>query len=42
MEMDAIKQIVKIPKNHEIKIKIPDYLSENETIEVILRKKSAN
>jgi hypothetical protein len=44
MEMDAIKQIVKIPKNHEIKIKIPDYLSENETIEVILivRKKSGD
>jgi hypothetical protein len=42
MEMEAIKQIVKIPKNHEIKIKIPDYLLENETIEVILivRKKS--
>ncbi|MEK7399221.1 MAG: hypothetical protein AAB116_19965 [Candidatus Poribacteria bacterium] len=42
MEMEAIKRIMKIPKNHEVKIKVPDYLLENETVEVILivRKKS--
>ena len=34
--MEAIKQIVRIPKNHEIRIKIPQYLPENEIIEVIL------
>ncbi len=34
--MEAIKQIIRIPKNHEIKIKIPNYLSENDLIEVIL------
>ncbi len=40
--MEAIKRIMKIPKNHEVKIKVPDYLLENETVEVILivRKKS--
>jgi hypothetical protein len=42
--MEAIKQIMRVPKNHEIKIKVPEYLSENETIEVILivKKKSDN
>ena len=34
--MEAIKQIVKIPKDHEIKIKIPSYIPENEVVEVIL------
>lgn len=34
--MEAIKQIVRIPKNHEIKIKVPQEFPENETIEVIL------
>nr|QNO50411.1 hypothetical protein CKJHOKLD_00032 [Methanosarcinales archaeon ANME-2c ERB4] len=34
--MEAIKQIVRIPKDHEIGIKIPQYLPENETVEVIL------
>ena len=34
--MEAIKQIIKIPKNHEIKIKVPREFPENETIEVIL------
>lgn len=34
--MEAIKQIVKIPKDHEIKIKIPSYIPENEIVEVIL------
>ena len=34
--MEAIRQIVKTPKNHEIGIKIPEYVPENETVEVIL------
>lgn len=34
--MKAIKQIVKIPKSHEVKIKIPPNVPENETMEVIL------
>ena len=40
--MKAIKQIMRVPKNHEIKIKVPEYLFENEIVEVILivKKKS--
>ncbi len=34
--MEAIKQIVRIPKNHEIRIKIPQSIPENEAVEVIL------
>lgn len=34
--MEAIKQIVRIPEDHEIRIKIPQYVPENETMEVIL------
>lgn len=34
--MEAIKQIVKIPKNHEIRIKIPPHIPENEIVELIL------
>ena len=34
--MEAIKQIVRIPENHEIRIKIPQYIPENEVVEVIL------
>ncbi|MCD6206834.1 MAG: hypothetical protein J7J06_02445 [Methanosarcinales archaeon] len=34
--MGAIKQIVRIPKNHKIGIKIPHYVPENEMVEVIL------
>lgn len=34
--MEAIKQIVRIPKNHEIKLKIPQEVPENEAVEVIL------
>lgn len=34
--MEAIKQIVRIPKNHEIRIKIPHDVPENEIMEVIL------
>jgi len=34
--MGAIKQIVRIPKDHKIGIKIPHYVPENEMVEVIL------
>jgi len=34
--MEAIKRIVRVPENHEIIIKVPQYLPENEIVEVIL------
>lgn len=34
--MEVLKQILKIPGNHELKIKIPLNIPENETVEVIL------
>jgi len=34
--MEAIKQMVRIPEDHEIKIKIPYYIPENEVVEVLL------
>ena len=42
--MEAIKQMVRIPKNHEIKIKVPLNVPPNEVAEVILivRKRTEN
>jgi hypothetical protein len=34
--MEAIRQIVRIPRNHEVKIKVPEHIAENELMEVIL------
>ncbi len=34
--MEAIKQIIRTPHNHEVKIKIPQYIPENDPVEVIL------
>ncbi len=34
--MEAIKQMVRIPKNHEIKIKVPQNVPPNEVAEVIV------
>lgn len=34
--MKAIKQIMRIPHNHEIKLKIPSFIPENELVEMIL------
>ncbi len=34
--MEAIKQTVKISKNHEVRIKVPEYFPENEIVDVIL------
>jgi len=41
-QMEAIKQIVRTPKNREIRITIPDHVPENDLVEIILffRKKS--
>ena len=40
--MEAIKKIVRIPKDHEVRIKVPQYVPENELVEIVLiiRKKS--
>jgi len=40
--MEAIKHRVRIPKNHEVRIKIPQTVPENELVEIILiiRKKT--
>ena len=42
--MEAIKQIVRIPEDHELRIKIPGSVPENEMMEVILisKKKQDN
>ena len=34
--MEAIKHLIKTPRNHEITIKIPDYVLEDEEVEIIL------
>jgi hypothetical protein len=34
--MEAIRQIVRIPRNHELRIKIPDHVAEDDLMEVIL------
>ena len=40
--MEVIKQIVRIPKNHELKIKIPKHIPANEVAELILFVKGKN
>ena len=42
--MEAIRQIVRIPEDYEIKIKVPQYLLKDEIVEVILiiKKRSNN
>lgn len=34
--MEALKQIMRTPKNHELTIKVPQYVPEDELVEVIL------
>ncbi len=34
--MEALRQIVRIPRDHELKIRVPKNIPENETVEVIL------
>jgi predicted metal-dependent hydrolase len=40
--MEAIKQVIRIPKNHEVRIKVPQHVPENELVEIIMiiRKKT--
>ena len=35
--METIKQTVKVPENHELKIKIPSHIPANEAAEIVLR-----
>ena len=34
--MEAIKQVVRVSKDHEIRVKVPSYIPENEVVEMIL------
>lgn len=34
--MEAIKHIVRAPQNHEVIIKLPHYIPENDLVEIIL------
>lgn len=34
--MEAIKHFVRAPQNHEVRIKIPQYIPENDLVEIIL------
>jgi hypothetical protein len=34
--MEAIKQIVRTPENHEIRIKLPSHFQANEMVEIIV------
>ncbi len=34
--MEAIKQILRTPKNHEIRIRIPEHVPENDPVEIIM------
>ena len=34
--METVRQTIKVPKSHEVKIKIPDHIKENDAIEIVL------
>ena len=34
--METIKRIIRTPQNHEVRIKIPEYVRENDLVEIIL------
>ena len=34
--MEIIKQTIKVPENHELKIRIPKYIPTNEEAEIVL------
>ena len=40
--MEIIKQIIKVPKNHELRIKVPEHIPADEEAEIVLsfKKKS--
>ena len=33
--MEAIKQIIKVPKDHRIRVNIPSYIPEDELVEMV-------
>ncbi len=39
--METIKQTVKVPENHELKVKIPEHIPANEEIILLIKKKKA-
>ena len=42
--MEAVKRILKVPKNHELTLKVPSFMHENDIVEVIviIKKKNCN
>lgn len=34
--METVRQTIRVPKNHEIKIKIPENIKENDSVEIVL------
>lgn len=34
--METVRQTIRVPKSHEVKIKIPNHIKENDSIEVVL------
>ena len=34
--METVRKIFKTPKNHEIRLRIPDHIPENEPVEIIM------
>ena len=36
MKMETIKQTIRVPENHELKIKIPGHIPANEEAEIVL------
>jgi hypothetical protein len=40
--METIKQTVKVPENHELKIKIPSHIPTDEETEIVLHIKKKN
>ncbi|KYC45950.1 MAG: hypothetical protein APG12_00485 [Candidatus Methanofastidiosum methylothiophilum] len=34
--METVRQTIRVPKSHEVKIKIPDHIKENDAIEIVL------
>ena len=40
--MEAIKHIIRTPKDHEIRIRIPEHIPENDPVEIILFYRKTN
>lgn len=39
--METIKQTIRVPENHELKIKIPKHIPANEEIVLLIKEKKA-